>query len=471
MPHRGPHTGVDLRDLTWFEDANRGTLSRDGARFALELAQFSYDFQASPWLAAGWTDLSIQVDNRLLSGVRSTGEERDWRQQILNALVPRLARGLTVISNPLSEVRGGLRLEFSRETGKAVTMLLPGEDGVMTIAVGFMGTGRRPQDWAGNMRFHHEDGLHGGFEAIAMQFEQNAANIHFPAAARALGLSSLTMKDALERTKRSGSPFRFVLAGHSQGAAVMQAWSWRRLAEGVRAENVTGFGFASPMAAMGSFADNPPLPLTHFLYSDDIFTRMGLYRHLGRVYLLRADDRLRALCYGKAMEDPLFLSVLDLLDRQRQVGQALVLCMGYLEALSGRPYKIIGNALSAFFESVLMELPAVAEEWIRRVLRFTRRSFRRYYLEATGLEPDEGDIEALRDEMDGLMALYGAVPFSRMLVRALYLTHSLTGDDPDAPAPYLTLVNQAFDELQPAQRREAPGVLPNFLDSPETPGL
>ncbi len=451
MPFHGPYTHYDLRDLSWFTDANRGLLSRDGARFALELAQFSYDFAASPWLSAGWTDISIQVDNHLLSGVRSTGEERDWRQHILNLLVPRLARGLTVISNPVSEVRNTLRMQADHETGKAVTMMLPEKVGTCSIAIGFMGTGRRPQDWAGNMRFSHPERLHAGFEAIARQYEQNAENIHFPVAARMLGLEKLTLADALEACKKPGSPFRFILAGHSQGAAVMQVWTCRRLAEGILKEYIAGFGYASPMAAISMSDDERRCPLTHFLFSDDIFTRMGLREHLGRCYLLPADDMVRARCYGDEMRNPLFLAVLDLLNRQRDIAQALTLCMGYLEALSHRPYKVIASSLSAFFESALMDLPAIAEEWINRLMRFTRRSFRRYYYDAVGQEMPDGDLEAIRIEMDGLMEEYGAVHLSRMLVRSLYLTHSLTSPDPDGikPAPYLYLVNHAFSDILP----------------------
>ncbi len=454
MPYHGLHTDCDLRDLSWFPDANRGLLSRDGARFALELAQFSYDYRTAPWLSAGWTDISIQVDSHLLSGVRSMGEDRDWRQHILNMLVPRLARGLTVIANPVTEVRGALRGQVDHPTGKAVTMVLPGGNGICFVAIGFMGTGRRPQDWAGNMRLGHPDGFHEGFETIARQYEQNAGNIHFPAAARVLGFEKLTLADVLERCKKPGSPFRFVLAGHSQGAAVMQIWTHRRLMEGVLRENIAGFGYASPMAAVNMTEEERRCPLTHFLYSEDVFTRMGLREHLGRCFLLPADKGVRARCYGDDMNDPLFHIVLGLLNRQRDTAQALILCTGYLEALSQRPYKVIASSLSAFFESALMELPAIAEDWIARLMRLIRRSFRRYYFNAVGQEMPDEMVRDVFHEMDALMGEYGAVRLSRMLVRSLYLTHSLVSPDPDGirPAPYLYLVNHAFRDILPMEQ-------------------
>ena len=242
----GRHTGADLGDLRWWDDAVREGPGPHGARIALELAQFSYDMQAGPWLEAGWTDISFQVDNHLLTGVRGAEEDRDWRQQILNAVMPRLARGLMVVSNPFTEARSALRHEFSHGTGKAVTMILPAGDGSFTVAVGFMGTGRRPQDWAGNMRFAHTDGLHGGFEAIAEQFEQNADSIRFPAAARALGRERLFSE--VLRMPTAGQPLPHPAGRHSR-AAVMQAWILRRRRACLPGS--ASAGLRSPMAAAG----------------------------------------------------------------------------------------------------------------------------------------------------------------------------------------------------------------------------
>ena len=458
MPYYGNYTKTDLRSVDWFAEANRGDLSREAARFGLELAQFAYDFNAAPWLAAGWTDISMQVDKRLLSGVRSPADEAGWRQMLLNTVVPRLARGLTLFSNPIAEIRGAVKQDVLPETGKAVTMVLALPQGRFIVAVGFMGTGRRPQDWVSNMRFTHPDGLHEGFLALAQQYEQNAEDIRFPSVAQALGMERFTMKDVLSECGKEDSRFRLVLAGHSQGAAVLQVWAYRRMLEGVRREHIAGFGYASPMVAAGLAMHGMDCPLTHFLSSDDVFTRMGLSGHIGHCVSLQADDSFRQMVYGKAMKEPLFREMLDIFQSQQGTSDGLTLCLGFLEALSRRPHKVIATALAVFFDSTLLELTPATEEWLRRLMRFSLDSFQRYYREATGAEPDAAAVASARARVEALMSKHGAVAFSRMLVRALYLTHSLVNTEPGRAdlAPYSYMVVRAFSELQPCEILPAP---------------
>lgn len=474
MPYSGNHTGVDLRDLGWFENANRGQLSRGAACFGLELAQLAYDFEAGPWLAAGWTDLVIQVDQRLLSGVRSMDEVGNFRQQIMNLVLPKLAKSLSLVSSPINEIRSYFQKTTAQETGKAIVLIRPDGDGRFTVAVGFMGTGRRPQDWAGNMRFGHEDHFHEGFSMIAAQFEENAPEIHFPAAAKALGLEDLTLKDVLEACKKPGSPFRLVVAGHSQGAAVLQVWAYRRLMDGFLPENLVGFGFASPQAAVDLPRDEVRCPLTHFLVSEDLFIRMGLRDHLGTCWRLEADEAFREKCYGKNRDNPLFLQTLALFEQLKDTPSALLFCLAYLEALSQRPHKAIGTSLAVFVESSLAEmLPVLAEEWTRRVMRLTMRSFAKFYTDAAGAPADPLELSAVRDQLAELMDLYGAVAFSQMLFKTLHQTHALVNADNGLGemAPYAYLVNVAFDRLQrvpePPEKLESAGVqtLPEAGDS------
>lgn len=469
MPHRGNYTKVDLRDLGWYEKANSGALDRQAARFGLELAQLAYDFDFAPWLSAGWTDITIQVDARLISGVRA-GEE--LRQQALNLLLPRLAQGLKVVTNPINELNQYLWKKDKQETGKAVVLLRGDGDGRFTVAIGFMGTGKRPQDWAGNMRFRHENNFHEGFSAIAGQFEANAALIRFPTAAAALGLQELTLADVLESSRKQGSPFRLLIAGHSQGAAVLQVWTYRQLLSGVLRENLLGFGYASPVVSIGLPQDDILCPITHFLASDDIFTRVGLADHLGACYRLDADADFRAVCYGESMEDPLFLSTLGLFDTINDTRYGLLFCLAYLDALSLRPMKSIGPSLAAFMErswaESLAELPVIADEWAEKLLAFTQRGFRRFYSDLTGSQADSGAVSEVSARIGKIMDEHGAIAFSQMLVKALHLTHSLVGKEPGMSdhAPYSYLVVRDFDRLyrvdepdgNPAtsERQEAP---------------
>lgn len=454
MPYYGTYTKTDLRDCSWFEAVNGGALSRQAARFGLELAQLAYDFELAPWLSAGWTDVTLQVDARLISGIRSIEEERSWYQGTLNRMLPRLAKTLTTASNPLGEIRGYLQSHTEKETGKAVVLIRPEAQGRFTVAIGFMGTGKRPQDWAGNLRFEHEDSFHEGFSKIAQQFMDNAKGIRFPSAAAALGLADLTLADIIAECARSDSRFRLVAAGHSQGAAVLQVWAYRQIMAGLNRQHLVGLGYASPVVAINLKRDEMRLPLTHFLVSDDVFTRVGLRDHLGTSYRLQVDEAFRRVCYADQGQNPLFLRVLSLYDRLLDTKSGLLFCLAYLEALSKRPQKAVGTSLAVFVESAwlesLAELPVIANEWTDRLLAFSRRGFRKFYYDATGNQPPKEELGPLVAQVDQAMDEFGAVAFSQMLVKALRLTHALVGKEPGLAdhAPYSYLVVRAFDQLE-----------------------
>lgn len=450
MPYLGNYTKTDLRDTSWFPTVNAGSLNREAGRFGLELAQLAYDFEAAPWLSAGWTDMVIQVDGRLISGVRRTEDVTTWRQQLSNALLPRLARSLTNLPNPVTDIKSYLQREAPRDTGKAVVMIREDSPGRFTVAIGFMGTGRRPQDWASNMRLQEENHFHEGFFAIASQFIEKAADIRFPTAAQALGRSDLSLEDILLACRQADSPFRIVLAGHSQGAAVMQVWAWQQLMAGVRREHLAGFGFASPVVAINLPRDDINCPLTHFLVSDDLITRVGLKDHLGTCYRLQVDDAFREVCYGDYRNKPLFKATLDLLNHLQDTRQGLLFSLSFLDALKSQPAKAIGGALAVFVDHTVYDLPALTEEWTYRLLRFTIAGFRRYYQEAAGQQAADSEVGEGAQAVKALMDQYGAIQLSRMILKALFLTHSLVGPDLIRAdhAPYSYLVVRAFDQLQ-----------------------
>lgn len=450
MPHLGNYTKTELRDTSWFPAVNQGALNREAARFGLELAQLAYDFEAAPWLNAGWTDMVMQVDARLISGVRAVEDVSSWRQQISNALLPRLAKGLTNLSNPITDIKSYLQRNYQKETGKAVIMIRQDAPRRFTVAIGFMGTGRRPQDWASNMRLQQESHFHEGFFTIASQFMEKQPDIRFPTAAQALGLPSLSLQDVLLSCHQPDSPFRIILAGHSQGAAVMQVWAWQQLKSGLRKEHLAGFGFASPVVAVDLPQDELHCPLTHFLVSDDLITRVGLKDHLGTSYRLQVDEAFREVCYGEYRNQPLFQATLDLLNQLQDTRQGLLFCLAFLDALRYQPAKAIGGALAVFVDHTVYDLPALTEEWAYRLLRFTILGFHRYYEEAAGVQADPEEIKQVGEKALELMDQYGAIALSRMILKALFLTHSLVGPDliHADQAPYSYLVVRAFEQLK-----------------------
>ncbi len=155
MSHYGRFTQIDLTDLSFLSShmQDPSLLNREASRFALELAALSYDFQVSPWLDAGWTDISIQADERLLGGVGVTQlADRPLYQRMVNEFVPVAARRVIKSKNNIKQIAGMLwKPTPSTRTGKAISMIHPLENGRFVVAIGFMGTGKRRMDWEVNL--------------------------------------------------------------------------------------------------------------------------------------------------------------------------------------------------------------------------------------------------------------------------------------------------------------------------------
>ncbi len=310
-PVRGSVTGIPLRDVrrlclppvTGAFGHNRPPLDDTALRLSLELAYMTYSLDLDPWMRAGWTDISIQVDNRLQGGV-TVGESESVRSERFHALLNtwKLARARMALKeiNPVSQIMGAFRQREKSDTIKAVTMLHPAADGRYVVAIGFMGTGSRFYDWFSNFRITAERGFHKGFQQLTQYFEQSVEHINFPETAAALSLPSLSLRDILLEMCTPHSRFTLWMAGHSQGAAVMQIFCHHLLhGWGVLPRHMVGYGFASPTAATGGIERDPAMyPLYHILNTDDLVPRFGALEHLGLCLEFRTDEALRTAAYG-----------------------------------------------------------------------------------------------------------------------------------------------------------------------------
>ena len=242
---RGALTGCVLSDT----DALTRPFSRDpfqrlrppfdhqAARLSLELAHTAYTLDLDAWKDAGWNDFSILIDDSLQSGMDHDGVRSHFK--LLRA------RAAQKEFNPLSQLAGALRQRERSDTIKAVCMTRRDDEGRWVVAIGFMGTGSRFYDWISNFRFTPEEGFHRGFAQLCESFEMNAEEIVFPSAAQALGLEKLTLGEVFSEMRSLSSRFRLWMAGHSQGAAVMQVLAHRLMNDwGVLAQNMTGYGVA-----------------------------------------------------------------------------------------------------------------------------------------------------------------------------------------------------------------------------------
>ena len=461
MAGYGRFTQIDLRDLS-FLAADPTQPNREAARFGLELAAVAYSFDVDPWLDAGWTDISIQADEKLLTGVAAPDDaERPLYQRVVNEWVPYMARRHIRSHRRFEQVKGILWKpqgeEEELQTGKAITMIRPLEDGRWAVAIGFMGTGRRQVDWLRNFRFAHPQGFHEGFLEASEQFEENCGRIQFEQAARALGMMRLTLADVLDEAGRPGSRFVVFAAGHSQGAAVLQLWMWRQLRRGLRPDNVLGYGYAPPSVAAPSVGALGDLPLHLFSNSDDIVTRVGLYQHIGHSHLYHANDAFRTLCYPDIKNRALFDNILGTLDTFSGTQDSMRYLIAFVDALSLLSH---GQALDAmvvflnpnYAEKLLMQR---REEPVDSLLRMLSRMMRRNYEIAMRVPANEELLRVKAKQIAEDMRQHGSGEYARALVQAMFLPHALIFRDPDTPgvAPYTYMVVRGFGELSLDQER------------------
>ena len=303
---RGPVTGCDLSHLEpltrpFSQDPFfrlRPPISQEAAQLSLELADMTYNLELAPWKAAGWNDFSILIDDSLQSGL-THWESGDGLSSVINRIKVFRAKAALKEPSPVAQVLSALRQKEKSDTVKAVCMMHPLPEDKWLLAIGFMGTGKRFYDWFSNFRFTPEEGFHRGFNQLCESFQLHAEDIVFPAAAEAMGLEKLTLGHVLADMRSLSSPFRLWMAGHSQGGAVMQVFTHRRMNDwGVLPQNMVGYGFASPTVATGKFVYDPSAyPLYHILNSEDIVPKLGALLHLGLCMEYAPDEPFRQSVY------------------------------------------------------------------------------------------------------------------------------------------------------------------------------
>jgi hypothetical protein len=270
-----------------------------------------------------------------------------------------------------------------------------------------------------------------------------------------LGLKTLTLADVLEEMKSLNSRFSLWMAGHSQGAAVMQVFCHKLMnGWGVLPQNMLGYGFASPTVATGRLVYDPaPYPLFHVLNSDDVIPRMGALVHLGLCLEYQAGPAIRSACYGWNEEKtdaalreslkPFFLPMTDTL-------QALEACVAfcyclleekaeeYLSTLMDRKWTIapIGKALS-FAEGK-------AQHAVEAFADHARRGYRA--LADCGMSRDR--IESLKKDMRPVARQYTLRQLLGGLHDLVAPPHTLAGK-PLRPGSYHYIALEGFHELKP----------------------
>lgn len=460
---RGAGTGVSLEDMTplllpWARDpwgALRPPVSLEAMRMSAELASATYQMAIEPWLQAGWRDVTIQVDNELVTDFIPSHRAGAMQKLTATWRMHRVRSKLRQ-RNPLGQMAGALRQIKGSDTGKALVMIHPATPGRYVVAVSFMGTGSRFYDWFSNFRMSSEEGVHRGFLQLARQFEGNEERILFPATARELGLEKLTLRSILEEAAHPDSRFTLWLSGHSQGGALMQVWAYHKLREdGVLPRNMVGYGFASPSALSARAVEHPEaFPLYHVLNSDDLVPRMGAQVHLGMCLDYPTDLPLRSQCYAwprdaqsAAQRRALYPLVLQMTD----TGNCLLMAMAYLDALTAQPPEAVAAGLRVLGADRVTpgKLLQAADDRMDAVLRFFCRRLAAAYASITGRVADPRAIARRREAILKLMGQMGVAAFSETLTSMMRWPHSIQCRRGAAYSPYMYIVRYGVDRLRP----------------------
>ncbi len=463
---RGCLTGVALSDVRRLcLPPERGPfgyfrppLSQTALRLSLELSYMTYTLDLAPWMNAGWTDISIQVDNRLESGV-IVGESESAKSERIRVLINawKLTRARMALKerNPVAQLMGAFRQRERSDTIKAVTMLHPVGDGRYVVAIGFMGTGSRFYDWFSNFRFTTEDGFHKGFYQLTEYFERSAGRIAFPETAAALGRKRLTLADVLAEMRSPRSRFSLWMAGHSQGAAVMQIFCHKLMTGwGVLSRNVVGYGFASPTTLAGARGRAPgAYPLFHLLNSDDLVPRVGALMHLGLGLYYQTDEPLRRATYGwddspagrelLACAEKLTVRVTDtpsMLTSLAALGEVIIeeKTEESLNALMEKRWSI------APLDKAFSYAGGKAKGSLMRIVRYTKVA----YHSLMGRRMKEEAVAALKEEMRPVVRSMSIRRLMEALRDRMHPPHMLCRAD-NRPGAYGYIVLQGCARLRP----------------------
>lgn len=411
----------------------------DAARLSLELAHTAYTLDLDAWKAAGWNDFSILIDDDLHSGMDHDGVRSHFK----------LFRAKAALRewNPISQISGALRQRERSDTIKAVCMMKPDGEGHYLVAIGFMGTGERFYDWISNLRFTPEEGFHRGFYQLCESFERNAEEIVFPAAAAELGLEKLTLGEVFSEMRSLSSRFRLWMAGHSQGGAVMQVLTHRLMNEwGALAQNMAGYGFASPTVATGRFVYDPAAyPLIHILSSDDPVTRMGALLHLGLCMEFAPDDAFRQVVYDWNEQDAALRESFRFLQEEMRDMPAALTCMtALLEVLAEeKGAEGLNELLTSWWavpamDRVLWRAGDRAMDLLDGLLASARDT----HVLLIGRAMDETVLTALRQRIRPLVRSTPSRRLMEILSDFGVVPHRLNG-------AYADIVRNRLDELRP----------------------
>lgn len=454
-PVFGPMTSVELSSTAPFQHPwemdpwgrLRPPLSVEALQLSAELAAGCQSLNITPWLRAGWREVTVQVDGEL------TALESDW--QSLSAKWQRqVVRSRIRGDNPVAQVMGALREREGSTTGKAVVMLHPAEHGRYVVAVCFMGTGTRFYDWFSNFRISTPEGVHKGFKQLTDLFEGNEGRIGFPQTARELNLERLTLAHVLQEMKSPNSRFVLWLSGHSQGGAVMQVYAHRKLTEdGVHPGNIVGYGFASPAVMTGEAVPQPEAyPLFHVHNSDDLVPRCGAAVHLGVCLTFQADEELRRACYGWPRDEAAVrarLAVRPVVRQMTDTPSCIMQVLAFLTVLTDYSGAEIAEVLGLSDSPALGRLLDAVD--MKELLRVISGRLQAAYRSVAAAPVESERVEEAAARMRQIVGEIGLKPFAGGLMQLLRYPHRISARQAgEFTTPYVWIATHVVSRLVPS---------------------
>lgn len=422
----------------------RPPVTQDILEQSVLLAAGAYNLDATPWLQAGWKDLTVMVDGEI-----TATPDDEAGEKLLTKLREKLHE-----MNPLVQVMETVRNRNDSVTCKAMFMAHPPVDGKALIAISFMGTGERLFDWISNFRMLMEDGIHQGFLELCRQVEAKEGEIEFPSVAKAMGRDKLTLEDVLTSMHSEDSPFRLWMCGHSQGGAVMQVYTFRKMGEGVLPQLMRGYGFASPTVMMGNRVKDPSAyPLWHVLNEEDVVTKVGAQVHLGAVLSFRPDATFRKEAYTWPTEENCKncrKAVFAIVRKMVDTSTAMELSLAYALALSEFS---TGDFLTSIkemglFKGLVQWVIDVADNRVDAIVNSFRKHSTKQYEEIMGKPMDMEVVEQWRRLIHHQLVKLGVKPFGDALRELLWYPHTIGSIDNETAA-YRVIVRRGMEDLRP----------------------
>lgn len=436
MTKQGAYTACDLQNAACLQKT-KGKTRPETLKMALELSRMAYDMEVSAWMDAGWTDVSFQVDDLLLTDFKSRKACEQGAQK---------ARSRMERLDPISQYRGFKRQREEIDTCKGVVMAHPMENGRYCIAIAFTGTTRRLYEWLSNLRLEEEDGFHAGFLKLTRLFEENAGRILFPDIARATGVQKLSLQDILQQMRQGSGRYSLFVTGHSQGAALTQIYVYHLLQSGVPEKWLQGIGFASPsVAAQRSVHLAADYPVINMINADDAVARIGGRMHIGMCRVLPVTQEFRRACYGPKADESIMEDALQLCRSIRSTEEALLFGVALTETLENLPEEIGEEILSSVLRGLLPDVLAQRlRGYARRAARSVQRRLRAKCENVAGLIREDV-LQDLRSGIDALFTQHGPKAGMAIIFEVMLRPHALA--DKTQQKAYQAIVTEFEKQL------------------------